>query len=86
MRCSDSRVICNLLDFNNICFDLNVEPGGDHGSYNSVSETEFRVGGASCFFKRIMCDNCTDFNATTGINANYSIYFKSLVLNLFVTN
>lgn len=73
MGFSGSRVISNLLDFNNVCFDLTVEPGGGHGIYTNASGTEFRVGRASCFFKSIMCDNCTDFNATTRIDANCSI-------------
>jgi len=73
MGFSGSRVISNLLDFNDVCFDLTVEPGGGNGIYTNVSGTEFRVGRASCFFKSIMCDNCTDFNATTRIDANCSI-------------
>lgn len=69
---SGSRVISNLLEANNVCYDLTVEPGGGHGIYNSASGQEFRIGRASCFFKSIMCNTCTDFNATTRVDASCS--------------
>lgn len=66
---SGSRVISNLLENNAVCYDLTVKPGGGHGIYNSDSGREFMIGRASCFFKSIMCNTCTDFNATTRVDA-----------------
>ncbi|MEM9687162.1 MAG: alpha/beta hydrolase [Bacteroidota bacterium] len=67
-----SRAISNTLEDNGICFDLTVEPDGEHGIYLNPLGTIFRVGRASCFFKSMMCDNCNNFYAEEVIEANCS--------------
>lgn len=67
-----SRKIHEVLLENNICSDLTVKTDGGHGIYTDKSGSQFRVGRASCFFKSIFCDNCTDFYSTSYIPANCS--------------
>lgn len=96
-----SRKIHEVLLENNICSDLTVKTDGDHGIYTDYSGSQFRVGRASCFFKSIFCNNCTDFYSTNYIPANcsetnslleqnetkhYSIYPNPFNANLNINN
>ncbi len=53
-----SRSIHQELVKNNVCSDLTIQPGGEHGIYTDISGTIFRGSKASCFFKSIMCEEC----------------------------
>jgi hypothetical protein len=96
-----SRKIHQELINNNICSDLTVKIDGGHGIYTDYSGSQFRVGRASCFFKSIFCNNCTDFYSTNYTPANcsetnslleqnetkhYSIYPNPFNANLNINN
>lgn len=67
-----SRSIHYLLSQNTICTDFTVDNQGGHGIYFSTSGTVFRASRASCFFRSIICDNCTDFFSKDSIHASCS--------------
>ncbi len=96
-----SRKIHEVLLENNICSDLTVKTDGGHGIYTDKSGSQFRVERASCFFKSIFCNNCTDFYSTNYTPANcsetnsllektaskhYSIYPNPFNANLNINN
>ena len=60
-----SRTNHNHLLSENICADLTVKPGGGHGIYADANGTRFRTARASCFFKGIFCNSCTNHYDTT---------------------
>jgi len=66
-----SRKMHNDLVANNVCSELNVDPTGDHGIYRNELSI-FRVQRASCFFKSIFCNICSNFYATEMIPSNCS--------------
>lgn len=76
-----SRAINNTLLANNICSELTIDSTNEHGIYRNASSV-FRAGRASCFFKSIFCNTCTNFYTTdsipslcsspVSINENYS--------------
>ncbi|MCF8277227.1 MAG: alpha/beta hydrolase fold domain-containing protein [Flavobacteriales bacterium] len=55
----------------NICSELTVDILGGHGIYRNASSV-FRAERASCFFKSIFCNSCSDFYATDSIPSNCS--------------
>ena len=67
-----SGYIHNALLENGICSELTVDSLGGHGIYTNASGSEFRAERASCFFKSIICDNCTSSNLTDELAANCS--------------
>ena len=67
-----SRKIHQELLNNNICSDLTVKTDGGHGIYTDKAGSQFRVGRASCFFKSVFCNNCSDFYSTEYIEASCS--------------
>lgn len=96
-----SRKIHEVLLKKNICSDLTIKTDGGHVIYSDKEGSIFRVGRASCFFKSIFCDNCTDFYSTNYIPANcsetnslleknetkhYSIYPNPFNANLNINN
>jgi alpha/beta hydrolase fold/Secretion system C-terminal sorting domain len=66
-----SRKIHNDLLANNVCSELTVDPAGDHGIYRNELSV-FRAQRASCFFKSIFCNSCSNFYATKTTPANCS--------------
>lgn len=66
-----SRAIHNNLIANGICSELTVDTLGEHGIYRNTSSV-FRAGRASCFFKSIFCNNCSNFYSTDSIPRNCS--------------
>jgi predicted esterase len=72
-----SRAIHTGLINNNICSELTVDLNGEHGIYRNASSV-FRAQRASCFFKSIFCNNCSNFYSTDSIATNCS---SSLDLN-----
>ncbi|MEM7039300.1 MAG: alpha/beta hydrolase fold domain-containing protein, partial [Bacteroidota bacterium] len=68
-----SRALHDTLIANGICSDLTVEPLGGHGIYRSPQGAIMRAARASCFFKSLFCNNCTDYYATDSIPATCSI-------------
>jgi predicted esterase len=64
-----SRALHNVLIANNICSELTVDTTGGHGIYRNASSV-FRAQRASCFFKSVFCNNCTNFYTTDSIPAN----------------
>ena len=96
-----SRKIHEVLLKKNICSDLTIKTDGGHVIYSDKEGSIFRVGRASCFFKSIFCDNCTDFYSTNYIPSNcsetnslleknetkhYSIYPNPFNANLNINN
>lgn len=61
---SGSRIIHNLLTDNSICSALFIDPDAGHTIYRDVGGTKFRVERASCFFKSIFCEECTELSTT----------------------
>jgi acetyl esterase/lipase len=66
-----SRAIHYNLIANNVCTELTVDTTGGHGIFRNTS-SEFRAGRASCFFKHIFCNTCTNFYSTDSIPSNCS--------------
>ena len=66
-----SRAIHYNLIANNICTELTVDTTGEHGVFRNAS-SEFRAGRASCFFKNIFCNTCTNFYSTDSVPSNCS--------------
>lgn len=64
-----SRALHDVLIANNICSELTVDTTGGHGIFRNASSV-FRAQRASCFFKSIFCNNCTNFYTTDSIPAN----------------
>jgi predicted esterase len=64
-----SRALHDDLIANNICSELTVDTTGGHGIYRNASSI-FRAQRASCFFKSVFCNTCTNFYATDSIPAN----------------
>lgn len=63
-----SRAIHNDLVAKNICSELTVDTTGGHGIFRNASSV-FRAGRASCFFKSVFCNTCTNFYTTDSIPA-----------------
>jgi acetyl esterase/lipase len=66
-----SRAIHYKLIANNVCTELTVDTTGGHGIFRNAS-SEFRASRASCFFKHIFCNTCTNFYSTDSIPSNCS--------------
>ncbi len=66
-----SRAMHNILIANNICSELTVDTTGGHGIYRNASSV-FRASRASCFFKSVFCNSCSDFYTTDSIPSNCS--------------
>lgn len=66
-----SRAIHNDLIANNICSEITIDTTGGHGIYRNASSV-FRASRASCFFKSIFCNTCSDFYTTDSIPSNCS--------------
>ncbi|MFY0674089.1 MAG: T9SS type A sorting domain-containing protein [Bacteroidia bacterium] len=79
-----SRSIHTLLNDNNICSELHVDVKGGHGIYTNKEGAIYRAARASCFFKSIMCSECTDFYAENYVepNCSFSVGFNDLDNNL----
>jgi len=67
-----SRKMYNDLVANNVCYELTVDPTGDHGIYRGPS-SKFRAQKASCFFKSVFCNKCSNFYTTDSIPSNCSM-------------
>jgi alpha/beta hydrolase fold/Secretion system C-terminal sorting domain len=67
-----SRKMYHDFVANNVCYELTVDPTGEHGIYRGPEESKFRAQRASCFFKSIFCNSCSDFYATETIPSNCS--------------
>lgn len=66
---SGSRSLHNKLITNNICSELTVDTLGEHGIFRNTS-SKFRAQRASCFFKSVFCNNCSNFYSTDSIPSN----------------
>lgn len=66
-----SRAINNTLLANNICSELTIDSTNQHGIFRNASSV-FRAGRASCFFKSIFCNTCSNFYSTDSIPSNCS--------------
>lgn len=66
-----SRALHSDLIANNICSEITIDSIGDHGIFRNSSSV-FRAVRASCFFKSIFCNNCSNFYTTDSIPANCS--------------
>jgi hypothetical protein len=66
-----SRAIHNDLIENNICSELTIDTVGEHGIFRNSSSV-YRASRASCFFKSIFCNSCSDFYTTDSIPSNCS--------------
>ncbi|MBJ7427725.1 MAG: alpha/beta hydrolase fold domain-containing protein [Bacteroidia bacterium] len=72
-----SRAIHYDLTANNICSEITIDTLGEHGIFRNASSV-FRAQRASCFFKSIFCNKCSDFYSTDSISSNCS---KPLSIN-----
>ncbi len=63
-----SRSIHEVLEENGICSDLSVDPIGGHGIYIDLEGLVFRTQKTSCFFKNIMCDECSSIYTTDKVD------------------
>ena len=59
-----SRSIHEILEENGVCSDLSVDPIGGHGIYVDLEGLVFRTQKTSCFFKSIMCGECSSIYTT----------------------
>jgi acetyl esterase/lipase len=66
-----SRKMYNDLVAKDVCYELTVDPKGDHGIYRGPS-SKFRAQRASCFFKSVFCNTCSDFYSIDSIPSNCS--------------
>ncbi|MCC6370942.1 MAG: T9SS type A sorting domain-containing protein [Bacteroidia bacterium] len=66
-----SRSIHYKLIAQNICSEISIDLNGEHGIYRNASSV-FRAQRASCFFKSIFCNNCSNFYSTDSIPTNCS--------------
>ncbi len=66
-----SRSIHNDLIAKTVCSELTVDTIGGHGIFRNASSV-FRAGRASCFFKSIFCNTCTNFYTTDSIPSTCS--------------
>lgn len=66
-----SRAIHDDLTANNICSELTVDTTGEHGIFRNAN-TVFRAQRASCFFKSVFCNSCSDFYTNNSIPSNCS--------------
>lgn len=66
-----SRELHQQLIANNVCSEITIDTLGEHGIYRNESSV-FRAARASCFFKSIFCNNCSDFYTTDSIASNCS--------------
>ncbi len=66
-----SRVIHNNLTANNICSEITIDTIGGHGVFRNASSA-FRAGRASCFFKSVFCNTCSNFYSTDSIPSKCS--------------
>lgn len=66
-----SETIHNSLIVKNICSEITIDSTNEHGIYRNASSV-FRASRASCFFKSIFCNNCSNFYATDSIPSNCS--------------
>lgn len=94
-----SNLIHEKLTQWGICSQTNIKPGGGHGIYDDTqAATNFRIAKASCFFKSIMCSNCSSNYTTDSIpaacsttlsisenNKEYTIYPNPAHSTLFIT-
>lgn len=66
-----SRALHATLLANNVCTELTVDSTIEHGIYRNASSV-FRAARASCFFKSVFCNTCTNFYSTDSIASNCS--------------
>ncbi len=66
-----SRAIHQQLLANNICTELTVDTTGGHGIFRNSSSL-FRAQRASCFFKSVFCNSCSNFYSIDSIATNCS--------------
>lgn len=66
-----SEIIHNKLIAKNVCSEITIDSTNEHGIYRNASSV-FRASRASCFFKSIFCNNCSNFYSTDSIPANCS--------------
>lgn len=67
-----SRALHQNLTANNICSELTVDTTGGHGIFRNASSV-FRAQRASCFFKSIFCNKCSNLYTTDSIPSNCSL-------------
>ncbi len=68
-----SRTLHNALISNGICSELTVDPDGGHGVFLGPDGAVFRAARASCFFKSLFCNTCSDYYSTDSIPASCSV-------------
>ncbi len=66
-----SETIHNNLIAKNVCSEITIDSTNEHGIYRNASSV-FRASRASCFFKSIFCNNCSNFYTTDSIPSNCS--------------
>lgn len=66
-----SETIHNNLIAKNVCSEITIDSTNEHGIYRNASSV-FRASRASCFFKSVFCNNCSNFYTTDSIQSNCS--------------
>jgi hypothetical protein len=79
-----SLTIHDQLKANDICSEITVDPSGEHGIYRNTSSL-FRAQRASCFFKSVFCNDCTNFYATDSIPFSIDGFDGDLEVTIYNT-
>lgn len=66
-----SEAVHNYLIANNTCSEITIDTLGEHGIFRNASSL-FRAQRASCFFKSVFCNTCSNNYTTDSIPANCS--------------
>lgn len=59
------------LTANNVCSEITIDTTGGHGIFRNASSV-FRAQRASCFFKSVFCNSCSNFYSTDSMPSNCS--------------
>ncbi len=65
-----SHALYEKLTAVGICSDLTVKMGAGHGVYQGGEGLLMRVNRASCFFKSLFCNTCSDYASTDSLTPN----------------
>lgn len=66
-----SETIHTNLIAKNVCSEITIDSTNEHGIYRNASSV-FRAGRASCFFKSIFCNSCTNLYTTDSLPSTCS--------------
>lgn len=77
-----SNQIHNYLNDYGVCNQLNIRQSSQHGFYQDNAGSIFRVGKATCFFRTVLCDDCSSYSTTEAIPAQCSATSELFIGNI----